>query len=110
MAIIISILLPILPFSIVGLWQKRPVAALITAVILSYLMLIIPGLVQSFQAMMIYGEGDPQLMAGGISRTLTSSALTLGVILPLLILVQSIFRRIRLARAKTLTPKDFDDA
>lgn len=44
------------------------------------------GMIQTFQAMMIYGTGDPQLMAGGISVALVTTALGLIAAIPLLIL------------------------
>ena len=60
-------------------------------------------MVQTFQAMMIYGTGDPALMAGGISEALTTSVLSLIVFVPLLIFVQWIGRKLR---AKKLTKAD----
>ena len=65
MQYIILCLFLALPFAIVGLWKKRPVVAFIIAALLSYLMLVLPGIIRTFQAMMIYGSGDPQLIAGG---------------------------------------------
>ncbi len=44
------------------------------------------GMIQTFQAMMIYGTGDPQLMAGGISVALVTTMLGLYAAIPLLIL------------------------
>ena len=46
----------------------------------------VTGMIQTFQAMMIYGTGDPQLMAGGISEALTTTMLGLIAAIPLLIL------------------------
>jgi len=43
-------------------------------------------LIQTFQAMMIYGTGDPQLMAGGISEALVTTMLGLVAAIPLLVL------------------------
>lgn len=60
-------------------------------------------MVQIFQAMMVYGAGDPALMAGGISQALTMSVLSLIVFVPLLIFVQWIGRKLR---AKNLTKAD----
>lgn len=96
----ISIPLLIIPFALVGFWTKRPIIAIITATFLAYLIMIIPGLMQTFQAMMIYGTGDPQLMAGGISRTLVSSTLTMFVIVPTLVLFQFSMRRFRREKSK----------
>ncbi len=46
----------------------------------------VTGMIQTFQAMMIYGTGDPQLMAGGISEALVTTAAGLIAAIPLLIL------------------------
>jgi len=87
---IFTLLIPIL---IVIRWRKRPVAAFIIASIILYLSLILPGLIKTFQAMMIYGVGDPELMAGGISQALMTSFLGLPILLPVLAIVQWISRR-----------------
>lgn len=46
----------------------------------------VTGMIQTFQAMMIYGAGDPQLMAGGISVALVTTMLGLIAAIPLLII------------------------
>ena len=46
----------------------------------------VTGMIQTFQAMMIYGTGDPQLMAGGISEALITTMLGLVAAIPLLVL------------------------
>ena len=46
----------------------------------------VTGMIKTFQAMMIYGAGDPQLMAGGISEALVTTMLGLIAAIPLLIL------------------------
>jgi len=46
----------------------------------------VTGMIQTFQAMMIYGTGDPQLMAGGISEALITTMLGLVAAIPLLII------------------------
>jgi len=46
----------------------------------------VTGMIKTFQAMMIYGTGDPQLMAGGISEALVTTMLGLYAAIPLLIL------------------------
>ena len=46
----------------------------------------VTGIIHTFQAMMIYGAGDPQLMAGGISVALVTTMLGLIVAIPLLII------------------------
>ena len=82
-------------FLMVWHWQQRPIISLILASFLSFLAMILPGMIQTFQAMMIYGTGDPQLMAGGISQAMTGSTLSMFLILPLLILVQWIGRAVK---------------
>lgn len=44
------------------------------------------GMIETFQAITLYGTGDPQLMAGGISQALVTTALGLVVAIPLLFL------------------------
>lgn len=46
----------------------------------------VTGMIQTFQAMMIYGTGDPQLMAGGISVALVTTMLGLYAAIPLLVI------------------------
>lgn len=46
----------------------------------------VTGMIKTFQAMMIYGTGDPQLMAGGISEALVTTMMGLIAAIPLLIL------------------------
>lgn len=46
----------------------------------------VTGMIKTFQAMMIYGTGDPQLMAGGISEALVTTMMGLVAAIPLLIL------------------------
>jgi len=85
----------VLPLIIVIFWQKRPIIALILA---SLIACIGPGalaMIQTFQAMMIYGTGDPQLMAGGISNALSKSIISLIVFVPLLFFVQWVARTLR---------------
>lgn len=92
--LLLAILIIILPFSIVGLWRKRPVLAFILAALILVLPLPVLGMVKTFQAMMIYGTGDPQLMAGGISQAMTSTSLTVPIGLPILALFQWGVRRL----------------
>ncbi|WP_027390322.1 MotA/TolQ/ExbB proton channel family protein [Chrysiogenes arsenatis] len=44
------------------------------------------GMIETFQAITLFGTGDPQLMAGGISQALVTTALGLVVAIPLLFL------------------------
>jgi biopolymer transport protein ExbB len=46
----------------------------------------VTGMIKTFQAMMVYGVGDPQQMAGGISEALVTTMLGLIAAIPLLIL------------------------
>ena len=105
---LLAILFLALPFAIVGIWKKRPIIALIIAAILSYFMLALPGLIQTFQAMAIYGSRDPQLLAGGISHALATAALQMTIILPLLALLQFALRRLRLRGFKKQVREDFE--
>ncbi len=44
------------------------------------------GMIETFQSITLFGTGDPQLMAGGISQALVTTALGLSVAIPLLLL------------------------
>jgi biopolymer transport protein ExbB len=44
------------------------------------------GMIQTFQAITLYGAGDPQIMAGGISQALVTTVLGLLVAIPLTLL------------------------
>ncbi len=44
------------------------------------------GMIETFQSITLFGTGDPQLMAGGISQALVTTALGLTVAIPLLLL------------------------
>jgi len=42
----------------------------------------VTGMIQTFQAITLYGAGDPQTMAGGISKALVTTVLGLVVAIP----------------------------
>ena len=44
------------------------------------------GMIETFQAITLFGSGDPQVMAGGISQALVTTMLGLSVAIPLLLL------------------------
>lgn len=46
----------------------------------------VTGMIQVFQAITLYGTGDPKLMAGGISQALVTTVIGLTVAIPLLLL------------------------
>ncbi|BCX89777.1 biopolymer transport protein ExbB [Methylomarinovum tepidoasis] len=46
----------------------------------------VTGMIQTFQAISLFGTGDPKLMAGGISQALVTTMLGLSVAIPLLFL------------------------
>lgn len=91
------LIIVLLPCFIVMLWQKRPVLAFVTALILGFVFCISPGIIQTFQAMMIYGKGDPQLMVGGIASALVSGIFGTIIYVPFLFLFQW-FGRLRKRR------------
>lgn len=49
----------------------------------------VTGMIQTFQAITLYGAGDPQLMAGGISQALVTTVLGLVVAIPAVLLHSS---------------------
>lgn len=62
------------------------VKVLIAASPLMGLLGTVVGMIQTFEMISLYGSGDPQLMAGGISQALITTMLGLSVALPLLLL------------------------
>ncbi|MBL4673587.1 MAG: MotA/TolQ/ExbB proton channel family protein [Arenicella sp.] len=46
----------------------------------------VTGMIQTFQAITLYGAGDPQTMAGGISQALVTTVLGLVVAIPMVFL------------------------
>lgn len=104
---IVSLVLLVIPFAIVGFWTKRPVIALILATVLAVLLLAIPSIIQFFQDIVAYSSDDPQLMADLISRVLISRVLVslilvMFIIFPLLFIFQILMRR---RRKKTTKPE-----
>lgn len=97
---IVSLILLLIPFAIVGSWTKRPVIALVIATVLAFLFLVTPVLIQVFQDLIIYDSSDPQLMAGFISRALVNSTLTMFIVFPLLLIFQIFMRRRRKKKMK----------
>ena len=97
------ILILAIPCLIVGLWRSRPVAAFITASLVLVLICILPLIVKTGQAMMIYGHGDTQLVAGLLSEAILTTILSLIVFLPILLLFQWIVRRRYKSRAENTT-------
>ena len=55
------------------------------------------GMIATFQAITVFGTGDPKLMAGGISQALVTTVLGLVAAIPLLFL-----NSLLVARAKVL--------
>lgn len=82
-----------IPLLIVGFWKKRPVIAFVIAALLLIIFAIAPGIIKTFQAMMIYGTGDPQLMAGGISEAIVRAVLFLIAGIPVVAVFQWFMRR-----------------
>ena len=96
------------PCLIVGFWKKRPVIAFIIATLVMFITVVAPSLIKTFQAMLIYGEGDPELLAGGISEAIVGALLLMIVCIPLLFLFQwFILRRHRRKNPKVDADKTF---
>jgi len=85
----------ILPFVLVIFWHKRPIVALVIASVIAIIVPFMAGMIQTFQAMMIYGTGDPQLMANGIRMAVSLPVFSLFIIVPLLAFVQWVSRKLR---------------
>ena len=89
----------LLPCLIVMFWQRRPVLAFVMAANIGFIICVAPGIIQTSQAMMIYGQGDPQLMAGGIASATISGIFGVVIYLPFLFLFQW-FGRVRRRKQK----------
>jgi biopolymer transport protein ExbB len=46
----------------------------------------VTGMINTFQAIMLFGTGDPKIMAGGISQALVTTVLGLSVAIPTVLL------------------------
>jgi biopolymer transport protein ExbB len=66
-----------------GLWAVKVVSVVSP---LLGLLGTVTGMIQTFQTMMLFGTGDPKLMAGGISEALVTTMLGLMVAIPLVLL------------------------
>ena len=53
----------------------------------------VPGMIITFQAITLFGTGDPKLMAGGISQALVTTVLGLGVAIPTVLMHTLVFSR-----------------
>ncbi|MBN2699923.1 MAG: MotA/TolQ/ExbB proton channel family protein [Methylothermaceae bacterium] len=76
--------------------RGQPLVKLLTAVTpLLGLLGTVTGMIQTFQAISLFGTGDPKLMAGGISQALVTTMLGLAVAIPLLFLHSLLANRSR---------------
>lgn len=97
-----------IPCLIVLFWKKRPVLAFMIATLVMFLTLVAPSIIKTFQAMMIYGEGDPQLLAGGISEAIVGALSLMIICVPLLLLFQwLVLRRAKRKLVKIDTNQTF---
>lgn len=79
--------------------RQLPLLKIIAAVApLMGLLGTVTGMIITFQAITLFGAGDPRLMAGGISQALITTVLGLSVAIPVLLL-----HNIVQSRAKSLT-------
>ena len=87
---ILSLILLIIPFALVGVWTKRPLIAFMIATVLAVLILLTPGLIRAFQDIVIYDTSDPMVMAGYLIRDLTNAIMAMFIILPSLLMLSLI--------------------
>ena len=52
--------------------------AFILSLIVVFVISVAPQIIKTFQALAIYGSGDPQLMAGGISEAIVTGMMSIG--------------------------------
>ncbi len=50
----------------------------------------VTGMIQTFQAITLFGAGDPKMMAGGISEALVTTMLGLTIAIPLVLLYDTL--------------------
>ena len=50
----------------------------------------VTGMIQTFQAITLFGAGDPKMMAGGISEALVTTTLGLTVAIPMVLLYETL--------------------
>jgi biopolymer transport protein ExbB len=50
----------------------------------------VTGMIQTFQAITLFGAGDPKMMAGGISEALVTTMLGLTVAIPMVLLYETL--------------------
>jgi len=108
LALIGLIITLFIPCLIVAFWKKRPVLAFIVATIVMWLTLAAPGIIKTIQAIMIYGNQNSQLAAGGISESIISVMPALIICIPVLWVFQwFILRRHRRKHPKVDMDKTF---
>lgn len=97
-----------IPCLIVGFWKKRPRIAFILGMLVMFLTIISPSFIKTFLAMFVYGEGDPQLMAGQLSEAIVMGLVGLVILGPILFLFQwFVLRRHRRKFVEIDTDKTF---
>lgn len=76
--------------------RGQPIVKLLAAIApLLGLLGTVTGMIVTFQAITVFGTGDPQLMAGGISQALVTTVLGLVTAVPLLFAQTALFSRSR---------------
>ena len=89
---IISIICLIPSFLLVAFWQKHPILSIFISFFLAYFALILAGLLPIYWEMKVEGAADPVLVAGKMSEALVISTARLFLVVPILIVLQSIMR------------------
>lgn len=82
-----------IPCLIITFWRSRPRLAMVTACVISFLFLALPGIIKTYQAMTIFGSANAQMIAGGISETIISASLAMVIYVPILFLFRWIIRK-----------------
>jgi biopolymer transport protein ExbB len=54
----------------------------------------VTGMIETFQAITLYGAGDPKMMSGGISEALVTTMLGLAVAIPIMLMHTFLRRRL----------------
>ena len=106
--LVVLVVIFFIPSLIVLLWKKRPALAFIIASLIMLATFFVLRLMVAINIVSTFSDGDPQLMAGGISEAIVGALLSMVFFGPILWIFQwFILRRHRKKMFKVDTDKTF---
>lgn len=81
------------PMLIVIFWKRRPVWAMILAMVILFLTIVIPNMYSTYQMITYSGAADPAVVSGAMAQTITTALIGSLFGLPILCLARWIARR-----------------